>query len=616
SAGVTIQFGEGTLPSVELANDGSSSYLYREHFLDLTAGYGSLSLWSNFEFSSPPQIGPNHGGLRKATLSWAGGWASVRVGDLFGQFGRGLALNLWENQSIDWDSSVRGIWLRLSPFRKTSFDLVRGKVRGGRHLLPGPGVDPRVRDFSDDGTVTAIEFTQTHLFGGLSAGAYLVYVDGQNPWFSKTLNVAKGEYEARDSTVVQAESRMPGVFVEYLGKTWDAYVEFTVRDHHLMDVDSLPSTLQQWLYYDENSGGRGGYASFSVYPGRWGLTVEYKNYMLDLSDPVKRQNLPFRLGRSSPIQSPPTAFREHSSTLLSRTPHVMDFEDEVGIQVEINLELTPDLFLLFNYSQSSRHSGFRKRIRPDFSTRWERIDTPSSLWMSGGEKFRPFQEMYGELNYHYDPLGLDFKGMVSDASEVFSYSESFSEKAGVTEWLSGHSKKGIFWERRDLLTVPLEATLGLSSGWGVTVYWEHQWENLDLRNFIAFQDRETGITDSVTTDRTLSAPYYYRYVALSAGKPSQFSVGFVYDYSSDLKTGRDRNVNPDDDSWLETIMRGLGVDLRNKWFGLQFTGYLTSSTTVSFFYGSLQGGLKCDSGVCVYVPGIEDALTIVLTSNF
>ena len=44
--------------------------------------------------------------------------------------------------------------------------------------------------------------------------------------------------------------------------------------------------------------------------------------------------------------------------------------------------------------------------------------------------------------------------------------------------------------------------------------------------------------------------------------------------------------------------------------------YLNTSTLINFFYGSIQGGLKCDTGVCVYVPGIDDAFTFTLTTNF
>ena len=103
----------------------------------------------------------------------------------------------------------------------------------------------------------------------------------------------------------------------------------------------------------------GGYASVSYYPGKLGVTLEYKNYFFDDSHPDIRTKLPYHLGRLAPIMNGPTAFKEYSAVLMRRTPHIMDFEDEVGIQAEVNLNVSDDLFLVFNYAQSSRHTGFR-----------------------------------------------------------------------------------------------------------------------------------------------------------------------------------------------------------------------------------------------------------------
>ncbi|MFQ6675646.1 MAG: DUF6029 family protein, partial [Fidelibacterota bacterium] len=567
SAGLTLQYGEGARPDNLIGSRESIPYFFREHFLEITAGYGPLSVWSNLEFSSPPQIGPDHLGLRKFRLSWMGENFTVRLGDLYGQVGRGLAINLWENQGIDWDSSLRGIWARFHPPGAWSMDLIRGTVRGGQHLAPGPGVDGRRRDFSDDATVTAASITGEKLLRRLSVGAYLVNVKARNPWFTRTKNPRTGEFESLDSTSVVTRSLIPGVFLEHRGSDHDVYAEIMGRRHDIRNADSLFSAVHGWMTYPSEQDGWGGYASFSLFPGRWGLTVEYKNYFLDDSSPVVRRNLPLRLGRMSPVQNPPTVFREHSSTLLSRTPHLMDFEDEVGIQLEANLRVSNSVFLVLNFSQSSRHTGFTKRIDENFSSRWEKDLTPSLLWMSSDERFHPFREWYGELDYRYLPLGLDLRAGLSRAEDVLVFDESLTEKPGTTAWLLNHEKINVSWENRRLISVPLEATFSLPSGWGVAIYWEHQWENLELRNYLAFRENRTGAVDSVTTDRRDSVPYYYRYVAVSVGRPSRFSVGWVYDAASRLKTGRVENTDPQDDNVLEALLRKAGVDLSNKWLG-------------------------------------------------
>jgi hypothetical protein len=613
SAGLTARYGSGFQSSIEIGDTTRNSYVFREHTLDITAGYGNFSIWSNFEFSSPPRIGPDHLGLRKLRMMWESDYLSVSAGDLYGQFGRGLALNLWESQGIDWDSSLRGIWLTTRPNEKLTVDIVSGNSAGGRHLPIGPGVDPRIRDFSEDATVSALLLSVDNILPNLSIGLYGVDVDAFKPWFGKMQNLF-GDVETVDSVNVRTRSFSPGFFVEYIGRDYDLYVEVMKRSLEIFDTDSLYSTPSfEWIYYERENKGWGGYASVSYYPGKLGLTLEYKNYFFDDSHPDIRTKLPYRLGRLAPIMNGPTAFKEHSAVLMRRTPHIMDFEDEVGIQAEVNLNVSDDLFLIFNYAQSSRHTGFRDVNYIDGYDGWEKVETESLLWFSDNEMFYPFKEFYGEFNYHYSPLNLDIRLMAARSSEIV---ESYVEIINELSYWENHTQEQLDWKKRDLYTLPTELTLSLPSGHGLTLYWEHQWEDYNDRNYLVYRDLSSSEIDSVTTDEILTVPYYYRYVALNLSKPSRYSAGFIYDFASGIKTGSPQNTDPANDSWLEEILRNSGVDMTNKWFGVQGSLYLTPATIFNVFYGSLQGGLKCDSGVCVYVPGIEDAFTVTITSNF
>ena len=613
SAGLTARYGSGFQSSIEIGDTTRNSYVFREHTLDITAGYGNFSIWSNFEFSSPPRIGPDHLGLRKLRMMWESDYLSVSAGDLYGQFGRGLALNLWESQGIDWDSSLRGIWLTTRPNEKLTVDIVSGNSAGGRHLPIGPGVDPRIRDFSEDATVSALLLSVDNILPNLSIGLYGVDVDAFKPWFGKMQNLF-GDVETVDSVNVRTRSFSPGFFVEYIGRDYDLYVEVMKRSLEIFDTDSLYSTPSfEWIYYERENKGWGGYASVSYYPGKLGVTLEYKNYFFDDSHPDIRTKLPYHLGRLAPIMNGPTAFKEHSAVLMRRTPHIMDFEDEVGIQAEVNLNVSDDLFLIFNYAQSSRHTGFRDVNYIDGYDGWEKVETESLLWFSDNEMFYPFKEFYGEFNYHYSPLNLDIRLMAARSSEIV---ESYVEIINELSYWENHTQEQLDWKKRDLYTLPTELTLSLPSGHGLTLYWEHQWEDYNDRNYLVYRDLSSSEIDSVTTDEILTVPYYYRYVALNLSKPSRYSAGFVYDFASGIKTGSPQNTDPANDSWLEEILRNSGVDMTNKWFGIQGSLYLTPATILSVFYGSLQGGLKCESGVCVYVPGIEDAFTVTITSNF
>ncbi len=59
-----------------------------------------------------------------------------------------------------------------------------------------------------------------------------------------------------------------------------------------------------------------------------------------------------------PFQNPPTAVKEHTTTLTSRTPHVVDFNDEVGGQVEIMWTPKTIFSFILNGSIASKHYSF------------------------------------------------------------------------------------------------------------------------------------------------------------------------------------------------------------------------------------------------------------------
>lgn len=609
SVGISSSYGDGQTPIQQFGRSEYYPYLYREHFVDVTGWRGDWTGWMSLEFSSPPRIGPSFAGLRKLRLSWESGNYGVQVGDLYGQIGRGLGLNMWENQAIDWDSSLRGVWLKAVPRDNFQVDLIAGKAAGGRHLGAGQGIDPRRRDLAEDETVAALAGTASELLPGMNLQAYLILMSGVREWFSAR--------ESDDLETVNVSSIKPGVVASISRSNFDLIFEATARSHSMTGVDSLYSTTAfQWLRYNSDRSGRGLYLSASYFPGPWGVTVELKDYLYDSSSPDKRLHLPFRLGRSSLVYSPPSGFREHSSTLLSRTPHVMDFDDELGFQIEFNSQINDDLFVLINYARSGRHTSFIKVMDEAYNASWKQTD-PAQLFIPATKNsFYPFHEGYAELNYRYDPMRILLTTGLSHANEVLFYSARSDYRAGPSGWLSGHSRLTEFWERRNLISIPSELTVGLPRGFHITLDVEHQWESLESGSQYSYTLHGQSEPDSVTAPDVTSVPYYYRYTALNIGKASLFGLGFVFDHTSLTKTGDLFNTDPDKDNWLEEILRKNDVDLTNKWFGLQGTLYVTPSTVLSFFHGSLQGGLKCDSGVCVYVPGIDDAFTFSLTANF
>ena len=54
----------------------------------------------------------------------------------------------------------------------------------------------------------------------------------------------------------------------------------------------------------------------------------------------------------------------------------------------------------------------------------------------------------------------------------------------------------------------------------------------------------------------------------------------------------------------------------SKWQGLDVSFNISSTTQLSFFYGSQKGGLVCANGVCADQPGFDDGMKLTLRSLF
>ena len=156
----------------------------------------------------------------------------------------------------------------------------------------------------------------------------------------------------------------------------------------------------------------------------------------------------------------------------------------------------------------------------------------------------------------------------------------------------------------------------LNDDYSISFNIEHQWESIDYGSKESYISLIDSNTDSIGAFNVDAVDYYYRYFALNISKASKFSFGFIFDYTSKTKTGDYFNDFSEEDNWLESFLRRNDLNLLNRWYGVQGSYYLNTSTLINFFYGSIQGGLKCDTGVCVYVPGIDDAFTFTLTTNF
>ena len=107
--------------SVHYINDSNKA-----HFKSLRATTrGELTKWPLYGFDS------DFGGYGMSHLSVAAAfdWGEITVGDVYGQFGNGLVLNLHEDRAMGIDGALRGGKIAMNPWTGLHMTLIGGKQR-------------------------------------------------------------------------------------------------------------------------------------------------------------------------------------------------------------------------------------------------------------------------------------------------------------------------------------------------------------------------------------------------------------------------------------------------------------------------------------------------------
>jgi hypothetical protein len=274
--------------------------------LDASITKGPFTLGATFLSHSPsdPQrldlndFGPQVQGVRKRWLEANTSDLNLRIGDVYATFGRGLALQVFEDQTVDYDNVLDGFYGSGS-FKDASLEVITGTnslgdpfqvLKGAQLLLPLP------RRFTiglegvwSDSVGSALQSRPggDRLWGGHLGGG--------------------------------------------LGSLADVYGEYVVRNYE--NFRRGGADIAQ---------GHGGYANLTLYLGRLQLLTEYKDFL--------RYELPYI--------NPPTANRSHASTLFNRGSHVANirFNDERGGLVDAYLTLAERTHVNASYSKSeARH---------------------------------------------------------------------------------------------------------------------------------------------------------------------------------------------------------------------------------------------------------------------
>ena len=100
NASITSKFG-----------DNYNFYTYTENRFDLNIFYKDFQSWIQYEYSNPPDIGFTMNDIRKFRIEYGHDNYSIKLGDIYEFWGRGLLLNQIDDQTTNFDNGIRGMFL-------------------------------------------------------------------------------------------------------------------------------------------------------------------------------------------------------------------------------------------------------------------------------------------------------------------------------------------------------------------------------------------------------------------------------------------------------------------------------------------------------------------------
>ncbi len=260
----------------------------------------------------------------------------------------------------------------------------------------------------------------------------------------------------------------------------------------------------------------------------------------------------FRPTRALPFQNPPTVHKEHIFTLTQRLPHIVDFNDEVGFQIDAFFSLSQQLTLNTNFALASRHYDYELN---QTTFQFERKKVGSDLFPSLNKLRSPFWEIYIDLEYFFP-------------DEIDSYLRIGFNRRSETK----NEQLNFFNPIQPIriTTIPIEV--------------QKVWSELITSKFIS---ETQWIFEYPQTEK-----FFNQLFGVSITFQSKFSVGFRYELTTNrFETGNRKN-------WL--VFEG---------------GYrLGTNHTLILNYGKERGGTVCSNGICRQVLPF-DGFRLLLTSN-
>jgi hypothetical protein len=630
NAGIVMNFG-----------DSYDDFTYMENRMDLNFFKNNFSAWLQYEYSNPPELGFPIKDLRKYRVEYASGPWSIKFGDIYEVWGRGLVLAQLDDQGIDFDNSSRGYLINYQA------DRISVTQMSGETVNAQLGSDLRYPEFEFTHNIDAtnINFDAYPFSYGLS------FLQSNELHQLKPLGVMD---------TVDINHRLHGAYISWFGSSMDIFAEY-------VDKQSKKRTFQTNFSGQEIEiltplkRGSAFYFNSNFYLGNWSLFFEYKKYSFDRLSPVDTDYIINNYGNRIDYQVMPILYREQNHSFLGRAAHQTNANDERGYQIELSGGLPNGFQIVSQYSHLSRNDTWTS----ESPIEWTRKKISGYLPTDNFSAL-PYKEFYTELNGYVFDNKLQFRtafGTNKEVPKINRYFEGFSRS--ITEnwqytdslwygddWFYLDSQlvsidtmsnqiETMLYQESKSFTIPLDFTYSLNNGYSVGLgfaYQERYKENVKRGNaggFYNYADSTWIVNDinnpdvfdnQTTSNYPNEIPFQInRMVSVSVGKASKWAITLNYDWTNvqEIVT-TDPKYNP-----LEALVYGdikyftgdreknsAPSFTKNKWVALEFSYNLSSTQRISFLYGSIQGGLVCSNGICRILQPFNDGLKLSYSAIF
>ena len=562
------KYGDGT--NLDDQTQIESSYTYFENLLAINYSYNNLFFYTQLEYSDPPIYGYSRTVAKDIfntyVAEYSGNQFMLKYGHIQTLYGYGLTLNMFQDQTTDFDNRIKGLEFKYAPNESIEFFYINGS---GKYGIKSDGAQRYNNLMFDhdlnfygaqlysgfgDVNISYAEKKTTYKAGLLNGGS-------AQPFFSDTrlgvdLTNFQAELGVQDFNIIAGES--------------DSEVQLTALNLGYSNTLSIFD-----IYYEksinrynkilrENEFEDGYYDYLSVASSIFGIDFlyEFKDYNMLYYMPVS--------------SNPPLGFMETTSVLMSRNQHTINFSDEIGHQLESRFYIN-DIAFLINISMGMKHFGVTNES--DFS-----FDDDFNF-IYGTYAKRTFSDLLNMDFLDEDLVGhKPFRNFYAETSGWIK-SNKFYYKIGYASNYSYDNNSGKNYQS---FTIPTQFVYGFKNNNSLTIYYEYQ--NLD----------NLSIQNSNWDDYYKSKKYDNNYLSLSYHISKVGSLSYFYDHESV------------DEFLYDELLRVKS----NKWTGLELSLELSSSIQISVFHGSQKGGLVCANGVCAVQPSFRDGTKVTLRALF